>query len=85
MMFKLHRPLTAGPRRIDVLEIREPSAAEVVRLFNKNAPADDFTQMLRAIAACTGEDMKVLEQLSARDFLQLTETVGKIFIEATNG
>jgi hypothetical protein len=67
------------------LEIREPSAAEVIRLFERNSPADDFTQMLRAIAACTGEDMKVLEQLSPRDFLKVSELVGKIFEEATNG
>lgn len=72
--YRLHRPLLIGPRRIEVLEFRPPSAAAMRAAEARDFPADDFDGVLLAISLTTGIDEATLDrQLSARDYCRLSQ------------
>lgn len=72
---KLHRPILIGPRRIEVLEFRAPSAATLRAAQARGVPpGDDFDTMLLALSLTSGIDEATLDrQLSARDFARLSQ------------
>lgn len=82
--FKLHRPITSGPRVFTELTIGEPSARALLKLagVQRDKP---FETALAVISTLTGVEEKILEQqLSARDFFELSEVSAKLFSEMEN-
>lgn len=84
MIVKLHRPLLDGPRRIDEVQIREPTAREAIALA-KRATGDEYQDAMNVIGTITGLSTAILDaQLGARDFLALSKIAANIFSQESD-
>ena len=82
MRYQLSKPLYNGPAIISAVELREPTAREVAA-FGLRVTGDDFADALLSISLCTQVDVKILEQLGAKDFIALSTLVADLFKEFT--
>ncbi len=78
LTYVLTRPLYDGPVMIREITFREPTAKDLAR-WSRAAPADDFSGSLEGIALLTGVEPRVMENLSARDFVALAHMAAELF------
>lgn len=78
MSYVLTRPLYDGPVMIREITFREPTAKDIAR-WSRAEPTDAFAGSLEGIALLTGVEPRVMENLSARDFVALAHMAAELF------